>query len=204
MEVVLKLYLQASTKLYHSITTNNHCNKTHIFSNWSNMIQLSKTMNLKTKVDRIAIMTSSKVNNLHNPQLSNHYRITSSKSIKNKQMLKRWPHLDRWARVNIQVWYQQRRIHMVRSCSNICQIIKIDSIKVQIISALILCLISTNNNLWHQYQHSIILKLSHPQPQSNTSQIHRQTNIPQRKNHPIINLWQLKAQSLFISKINRW
>ena len=53
------------------------------------MIQLSKTMNLKTKVDRIAIMTSSKVNNLPNPQLSNHYRITSSKSIKNKQMLKR-------------------------------------------------------------------------------------------------------------------
>ena len=168
------------------------------------MIQLFETKNPKIKVDRIAIMISSKVNNLPYPQLSNLYKTTSFKSIKNRPMLKRWPHLDRWARVNIQAWYQQRRIHMVRSCNNICQIIKIDSIKLQIISAFILCLISTNSNKWHQYQHSIILKSSHPQSQKNTFHIHRQTNSPQRKNHLIINLWQLKAQNLFISKINRW
>ena len=53
------------------------------------MIQLFETKNPKIKVDRIAIMTSSKVNNLPYPQLSSHYRTTSSKSIKNRPMLKR-------------------------------------------------------------------------------------------------------------------
>ena len=202
--MLLRLNIQASTKWYHSLTTSKHSSKTHIFNNCSNMIQLFETKNTKTKVERITIMTSSKVNNMPNPQLSDPSRTTSSKSIKNRLMLERWPHSDRWARVNIQAWYQQKRIHMVKSCNNICQTIKLDPIKLQIISAYILCLINTNNNIWHQYQHSIILKLSRPQPQRNTSHIHLLTNIPQRKNHPTINLWRLKEQSLFISKINRW
>ena len=53
------------------------------------MIQLFETKNPKIKVDQIAIMISSKVNNLPYPQLSNLYKTTSFKSIKNRPMLKR-------------------------------------------------------------------------------------------------------------------